>query len=442
MHRILRRCHVAVANLPFHPMALGSYAALVAQTEEVNNTSGLYFVSPKHDGIRVVSYAVEGKTTPASITCFSRFGRPLRGLFWIEDELQTLRSLSRDMSLCVDGELYIHPKLLPSGGGGERSEHAVYGFQEVCGLITRLRGGAPSQLPKTTSEVLRLVPELPHYCVFDVVTYTPPSLARAEAHGTLHDAMTLCNVSNLAQMTVSPGRTPFLQRLRTLSFLFTLLQMQHTAANGKSDELAAADRPRFSNLLEYKGGKYIHLIPYERIQSVADGGQYALHKFHKLGYEGVVLRTAMNPYSATVKVGKKAALSGALRAAAKNTDKKLPNRSNTAVKLLPFFEDEFVVLGVVLKALPGEKCTSQKSFWGLRCATKGGVVFQVQLPGRMDHLERKELLQAMIPRGRPVSSTTALVGLFATIQFPSLVHHGVPRFPKLKGIRGGKGWYL
>jgi hypothetical protein len=111
-----------IGALPFHPMALGSFAALEAVLtarspkeglanipfdERVEFQSRLLLTSPKHDGIRLLVHTEpssktdvvknkearrkKGVVTTNVTTCFSRFGRPLRGLFWIENELNVLR---------------------------------------------------------------------------------------------------------------------------------------------------------------------------------------------------------------------------------------------------------------------------------------------------------------------------------------------------------------
>nr|CCM13615.1 DNA ligase, putative [Leishmania guyanensis] len=187
-----------------------------------------FFISPKHDGVRLISYvppttattpplsssqhasnrkrtkrgATTGKSPPLT-TCYSRYGRPIYGLFWIEEELRLLRALCGDASLIIDGELYLHrtdmeasqagqqgqPKApdsrrkkpartgLPSSNADgarplpTRADTFHSGFLAVSALVNRFRGSASQCTSK--EGVLQYVPSLPRLCVFDVPSYSP-----------------------------------------------------------------------------------------------------------------------------------------------------------------------------------------------------------------------------------------------------------------------------
>ena len=106
-------------------------------------------------------------------------------------------------------------------------------------------------------------------------------------------------------------------------------------------------------------------------------------------------------------------------------------RSETAVKLLPVVEDEFLVSNMVV-----DKKTNVVTM--LECLTSAGAHFRVSLPVALDD-DTKATLQKQLNDARRKNS---LVGVYVTLQFPSLQPSGIPRFPKVKGIRGGKGWFI
>ena len=152
-HRSERKMRPSVARLsvvlPFLPMALGSFNNLVDKStapKPAQQYQGPFFISPKHDGIRLISQPGLDRT----FTCFSRFGKPVFGMHWIEQELATLRRLSMDPTLCVDGELYLHDR--------ESTSATSNGFQLVNGLVNRVRG---KKSALTTDAVLEHCPTLP-----------------------------------------------------------------------------------------------------------------------------------------------------------------------------------------------------------------------------------------------------------------------------------------
>ncbi|KPA76958.1 putative DNA ligase [Leptomonas pyrrhocoris] len=276
---MFRRCRFALHSLPFVPMALSTLDTLQQRLEAAHlgtapattktsfsiggtnkadqlqwfspQSPSPFFVSPKHDGVRLISY-VPPRTTTASpsdtvvksrstkqknarrlaamssseagkareppMTCYSRYGRPIYGLFWIEEELQLLRALCGDPTLIVDGELYLHQSLMDAASDTSCSAHTVgthdsarlsraaetkprtkkvplsalssegdptinaarttssaepfkTGFLAVSALVHRLRG--PSLQSATEKDILQYVPALPHLCVFDIPSYSP-----------------------------------------------------------------------------------------------------------------------------------------------------------------------------------------------------------------------------------------------------------------------------
>ncbi|KAG5510103.1 hypothetical protein JKF63_06998 [Porcisia hertigi] len=191
-----------------------------------NSVSAPFFVSPKHDGVRLISYvpptiatqrpsskqapskakkktsSTTGESSPL-MTCYTRSGRPIYGLFWIEEELRLLRALCGDASLIIDGELYLHrtdmdtsplgqegqaetlvgrkkrtagTPLLPPHANGTRPLPATAdtfqtGFLAVAALVKRLRG--PTSRCASENDILQYVPSLPRLCIFDVPSYSP-----------------------------------------------------------------------------------------------------------------------------------------------------------------------------------------------------------------------------------------------------------------------------
>ncbi|CUI15152.1 DNA ligase, putative [Bodo saltans] len=446
-----------IGALPFHPMALGALSSLQQILETSPNTvartqallslpvkeraefeSPMLFVSPKHDGIRVLTHvpleqaaaakigrpksATLSKTTkrrPSRITeeeapivtCFSRFGRPLRGLFWIEKELELLRELCGDPNLSLDGELYVHTQALQAHLQGASSPppwemKGTDGFSLVSGLLQRFRGSAIA-LPTTHAELLRLTPEIPKYCIFDIVKYSP-SLQRFNGTRTrkslkaIQDAaLAASGAPVVSLLAVTPNHTPFVQRLRALNFLMCLLDL-HRSHYGSSSAGA---------------GKHVQSVPYKSIDSI-HSARTVLMEFTAAGYEGAVIRTSLNRYHAEDR--KSGSQNGF--------------RSTTAVKLLPMIEDEFVVWDIV---------TSPK-FSGLECATKTGATFRVPFSSvAPEELQDSSSDLAMLKKLRGSRKADCfVVGTYVTLQFQSRLPSGIPRFPKLKGIRGGAGWYL
>ncbi|CCW67693.1 unnamed protein product [Phytomonas sp. Hart1] len=214
-------------------------------------TSSPFFISPKHDGVRMITFPPqlsstcskrceinEAKTRKSrsgstenpnftATTCFSRYGRPIYGMFWIEKELALLRALCGDPLLVLDGELYIHQNVSDVRINSQTEESSSpaendppkkrshqtqkgrkngvpsippcepqdakrtpgrdafkTGFLAVSALVHRLRGSGKTCLfrggisPKPSisdglKEVLQYVSTLPRYCLFDVVSFSP-----------------------------------------------------------------------------------------------------------------------------------------------------------------------------------------------------------------------------------------------------------------------------
>lgn len=288
------------------PSATGNYSAADKADQLKWFSSSLdapFFISPKHDGVRLISYVPPtspteppspqqassttkktGATTgesPPLMTCYSRYGRPIYGLFWIEEELRLLRALCGDASLIIDGELYLHQtdmdaprasrggrpdapdgrkknparRTLPSSDA-DGANNFNTGFLAVSALVNRCR----SSTCQCASEegVLKYVPSLPRLCVFDVPSYSPSANPLApptrdaptalSAASRLHivakvsvkddgdsqqvlaelqrvrsDVTDALRLNDLEQLRIVPNVTPFSQRLRTMHYLFELL---------------------------------------------------------------------------------------------------------------------------------------------------------------------------------------------------------------------------
>ena len=529
-----------------------------------------YFISPKHDGIRVISFGPAYKTISScsgpevegtrryeprwsemtfwerrrlrqqqelgahaswihasSFSCFTRFGRPIVGLHWIEHELLQLRKACGDSNLVLDGELYLHRTDIKNAqnnvsarlarrnvlaastaannmyselsrkagdeGGLQTSDIASLsasiarrapsalslagqtGFQQVSNLVTSLRAAGlrlegehspanakrkmaeePSMGRSVTHDVFDFVSALPRMCVFDIVSYMPPSVPSA----LMRQAMVLHGISHVSSLRVTPNRTPFIQRLRVLVFLFTMLKLQQNSS-AKSSSAGSAQfagsnaQQQRRDYLVYRGGKYVQLVPYTVVNSLEQVEESNLKWYLRLGYEGAVVRTALNVYSAVwkkEKSGEALTVKKGKRTSSESDENEPPKglrrsrvgcRSPTAAKLLPVRDSEFVITRVlfrreqhsaksrkrVVRAVAANPC-------GLECMTDKGVSFRVTLD-TMSAEQRGVFLAALKRRG-----PRGIIGLYVTLHYPALTAHGVPRFPKIKGLRGGKGWFL
>ncbi|EPY18850.1 DNA ligase (ATP) [Strigomonas culicis] len=438
----------------------------------------LFFVSPKFDGIRLVSYvappppsaagaglvgrkraaAKDGKgrggasceahhlfyvstaATPATFTsCFSRYGRPIYGAFWLEKELALLRFLSRDPYLALDGEFYIHKNAAraPRGGKGKgaaakpkvrqeaEEEKGSFntGFLAVNALVHRLRGSKSACA--TRADILQYVDCLPTYCVFDIPSYSPPPPAAASPpsrrhapyeHGSVEQHLMETHprgrqllaerdrvwaavgkaqhVRDAELLRCTPNVTPFTQRVRTLHFLMALLA--HGVASPllrgafalEDDAVARPKRARRGGGRPL-GGTFVTPVPYALITTVEEAKTQLLPEFVRAGYEGAVVRTPMNVYEMREKrkgtvralcrgLAAQSAASprargvpqeqhlrftdaslaealleaqeaGAVAALAERRVRALAPRAYTAVKILPFLDQEFAVLRALFK---------------------------------------------------------------------------------------------
>lgn len=393
-----------------------------------------FFISPKHDGVRLISYVPPQSSMPPSalsgkrrsstkkqqvfrtadgascvaekaatthepiMTCYSRYGRPIYGLFWIEEELQLLRVLCGDPSLIVDGELYLHqthmdatascaaatrraesrssvappasttkkreertrtrkrPLPAPGLGGDDKrsvadiavspAETFETGFLAVSALVHRLRG--PSLRFATEQDILQYVPALPSLCVFDIPSYSPcsnplsslsttsvtawPQLASSvKLSGTVslkeqravavelqrvrRAVMTQLRIRDVEQLRVVPNTTPFSQRLRTMNFIFQLLQTamaspvlrarfcpSQAAPTGSKTAKPAWKVPPARSMkdgthnMPYHGGYFVCRIPYQLVASLEETTQRVLPAYIRQGFEGAVIRTPLNTY--------------------------------------------------------------------------------------------------------------------------------------------------
>lgn len=352
-----------------------------------------FFISPKHDGVRLISYVppsarsdAQAKSRSATsrtssstldvnvrhgMTCYSRYGRPIYGLFWIEEELRLLRAVCGDALLIVDGELYLHqthmdrmPTPSPRAGNAARKSPAKShkasrtkkdgvgttsaaapspsssaetfktGFLAVSALVHRLRGS--SSQCATEEDILHYVPTLPHLCVFDIPSYSPCADALSAVHlssasawpqrasapaglkGTSvkeqraitaelqrvrHDVMHHLGIRDVEQLRVVPNTTPFSQRLRTMHFLFLLLESAMASPvlcrHFCPSQLSRPGRPPAAHgevAMQYQGGRFIRRIPYELATSLEDATQRILPLYLRHHYEGAVLRSPMNTY--------------------------------------------------------------------------------------------------------------------------------------------------
>ncbi|KAH9599677.1 hypothetical protein LSM04_000409 [Trypanosoma melophagium] len=340
LHRILRR-------LPFEPMALSAFETMERASTTSSGTqttstacasqTPLHFISPKHDGVRIVSYVSERAESQKS-TCFSRFGRPVHGMFWIEEELRLLRWLCGDPRLVLDGELYIHRK---SSDDSDNENGVKTGFLAVSALVHRLRG--PKSACSTEEEALSYVASLPRYCIFDIVSFQPSdninlknenngrglSQIEKERLMIILEVMKANHISDMEMLRVIPNYSVFSQRLKAMHFLMSLLQRAYSSpilfpgrnstntnvtgsASTVSHSSKSNKRIKRRGTADTKsiGGEYVQLIQYSVLRSLEDAKRVYLDKYVSNGYEGAVIRSATNMYE--VKEKEKGMLLGLL----------------------------------------------------------------------------------------------------------------------------------
>lgn len=407
---MLHRSALRRAALPFEPMALSTLDMLFAQLQRGPRTdgesvepwrNGSFFISPKHDGVRIVSFAnselnwgnnelpsfyglIPGddveKYNSRLTTCFSRHGRPVWGMHWIEQELHLLRAITGDPNLIVDGELYLHKEEAPqknptgyvrkqanairkSASGDRKSTESsipstqMSGFLGVASLVNRLRGKLRN--PHLV-DVLQHVSSLPLYCLFDIASYSPraikaPPSFRGSAENSkrglllykqmvqheLYSIQQQClqenGIKDIQTLHVVPNVSPFTLRLRVLGFFASLLkQAQHSEIlmdafcpwHQQTEELikAKSKNPKAKRekkkdsknieVTEYLGGHFVKIIPYSFCESLDDAQKHFLQRYVEVGYEGAVIRTPLNVYA--MKEKKRNALATILEVSCRN----------------------------------------------------------------------------------------------------------------------------
>ncbi|KAH8609553.1 hypothetical protein ERJ75_001200100 [Trypanosoma vivax] len=319
---MLKRTHL-LRRLPFVPMAMSSVENVegMERCAQKQSHTGLphmlkeppYFISPKHDGVRVVTY-VGTSNAPTDSTCFSRYGRPIHGMWWIEEELRLLRWLCGDPRLVLDGELYIHRGSNPHSGSGYCGKT---GFLAIASLVHRLRSAKSAC--STEEEVLRFVDTLPRMCVFDIVSYQPREVVRLrgdkgcrglsqverERMSMLREVMAANCITDLEMLRVIPCRSVFSQRLKAMHFLASLLfraqsstvlfpgrSLSASREAGQLGRDCGTTTPGTGKL----GGKYVRLVDYSVVNSFEEAKNVYLNKYVSDGYEGAVIRSAANVY--------------------------------------------------------------------------------------------------------------------------------------------------
>eukprot|EP00796_Vickermania_ingenoplastis_P004861 gene4861-3482_t len=346
-----RRC----AALPFEPMALTTLDFLnghlqrevpLGREEGIEAfRNGYFFISPKHDGVRVVSYvdptatlAPLGLDADAAVTsynqqlktCFSRHGRPIWGMQWLEQELHLLRAVAGDPFLVVDGELYLHKERTERKAHSQKhgecvdpSARFMTGFLAVASLVHRLRGKLQNP---TAKDILQHVPSLPLYCLFDVASYSPTAIqppkgrkgngghhlnaVKTELWRIQQRCLREHQINDIRTLHIIPNVTPFSLRLRALSFFGSLLRCTMESkilvsafcpwyiAEGSALEKKKKSRNvAGDSSVVYQGGRYVKIIPYSLCESLKDAQDHFLKKYIRRGFEGAVIRTPLNVYA-------------------------------------------------------------------------------------------------------------------------------------------------
>lgn len=441
---MLRSSHLRLLALPFEPMALTTLDFLNGQLqrgaqlvhEEGIDTfrSGHFFISPKHDGVRVVSYvdpsaydhfssAPHGLVAPFGLppggnlteynqqlkTCFSRHGRPIWGMQWLEQELHLLRALSGDPYLVVDGELYLHKETDDVNSSKKKKKNTIIhnktdedknsksvlvsskcsttttsvdfmtGFLAVASLVHRLRGKLQNP---SVADVLKHVPSLPLYCLFDIASYSPSLIActpnrkgkcakhnravEKELHRIQQHCLAENAIADIRTLHIIPNVTPFSLRLRALGFLASLLKHAkeskilvnafcpwYITESESLKELQKVRRIVREDSVTYLGGRYVKIIPYSLCQSLHDAQNYFLHTYVKEGFEGAVIRTPLNVYAMREKragtVAKIVSLGCEKKVSARASTRHRKNAYNRPSKNSSKREDHVDVLGMTIR---------------------------------------------------------------------------------------------
>lgn len=341
--RVMLKCSARwLQALPFEPMALTTLDILkeqlqrgvkVVHEEDITAfKSGHFFISPKHDGVRVVSYVNPISAVPSGTvedakplkTCFSRHGRPIWGMQWIEQEVNLLRTLAGDPYMALDGELYLHKeedkqtkktakKSKEQSVAG--SQPHMTGFLAVAALVHRLRGKLQNP---SLDEVLAHVPSLPRYCIFDVASYCPRPTPRPKRNGKglsmfqkeiqliQQRCLSEHGISDIRTFHVVPNVSPFSLRLRVLAYFASLLRYAMSSPALVSaycpfqlsvEEAQRTPKKGELNVLDFVGGQYVKFIPYSLCSSLDEAQNLYLKFFVSMGFEGAVIRTPLNVYA-------------------------------------------------------------------------------------------------------------------------------------------------
>ena len=263
------------------------------------------------------------------------------------------------------------------------------------------------------------------------------------------------------------------------------------SAEGGRGGVAAPQR--LLHPLRYRGGHFVKLVPYAVCPALEEAPSLWLPRYLAARYEGAVVRTAMNTYAARG-WGHSAAASGTNASSSSSTALSLPGastssaaaaaqRSPTAVKLLPYFDKEYMVLRYTSSSDDDERGGSSSSspfssapsaeegpmLASVVCCTERGTPFTVDATGLCD-AERRALYSALsgdegsdVGRrgGRKGTQTEAAaaaategcaIGAFVTLQYALLRavsgrglrgREMVPVGAVIKGVRGrDKGTFM
>lgn len=485
----------------------------------------------------------------APFSCYSRFGSPLPTFPHIEQELSVLRHLSGDSGLCLDGELYLHDdqamleledtsspasaKTSSSSSssqginGGEMSyvklpqsvkalvskrlnkkssdSHINFthgaGYRRTKELLGRLQfnpnlvhelswEGKSPMAPQTTPTTHFKCPTHPRYCVFDVISYIPPSHPTCPL---MAHVMVATGINSLATLQCDPYRTSFISRARTLVFLFTLLQAYTVllAAKGgdgdaslrniASSKALSNNRPSvmaypapvikrllsdysFSGKdgsglfpspsrqapslplapLHFRGGSFVKLVPYTCITNLSDAPNKVLPRYLSHRFEGAVVRTALNVYltAPDKTAGSKRVGRSKGDTHSESGKSALSVRSPTAVKLLPYFDKEYLVLRIAMER-PMVNGRIKAMLTSVLCTTDCGKPFKVNV-SHLPEAERAELCKALVgSQGHMVNTyrkavnvDQSVIGSYVTLQFAATNKNQIPLNAVVKGVRG------
>jgi hypothetical protein len=320
---------------------------------------------------------------------YSRRGHKFHGIGHIEAAL--LPAFNDDPSLVLDGELYAHD-----------AAHQIGNFERILSAVASARGGKAATKYRgklgvgdeyaeaeaaARAETLANTSKLRLH-VFDIVQMNKDGVSAIAGPGAARRPA--------AQTKVIPQCTPFYGRNNALMKLFD--------SGALSGPLVATGAVATKHVGVYNGV----------------GAQALLKGVLAQHYEGIVLRSFDMVYTPDA-------------------------RSKKLIKLVPWGDSEFQVMGIVERAPPTAEQRAKEAAdraAGAPLSDRVGPISALELVTTEGVVFKSKISVAAAVQRRWLAKPHRIVGQFATVRYPGLTGRGVPRYGIVKCIRGGTGWFL